>query len=148
MLFDVYAMFHDMDDPLKPTAMRYVQTGLLSEISGMPMYFATRKLQTGFKTNRCVRSVFSLEEMHLVYRAPHSNVRTKFWHWDWNGHAAMRANIIPRIGVWLVAAIIDAVYGMESQVCPFRAKSVGANAHGREPAHHDRRPVRPAWDRR
>ena len=146
MLFDVYAMFHDMDDPLNPTAMRYVQTGLLSDISGVPMYL--RRASCRPVSKRTGVSAVCLEEMHLVYRASHSNVRTKFWHWDWNGHAAMRANIIPRIGVWLVAAIIDAVYGMESQVCPFRAKSVGANAHGREPAHHDRRPVCRAWDRR
>jgi hypothetical protein len=53
-LFDLYAMFHDMDDPLNPgrkvlvsnalkilkTEMGYVQKGLLSDIPGMPMYYA------------------------------------------------------------------------------------------------------------
>jgi hypothetical protein len=68
-LFDLYAMFHDTDDPLNPgrkvlvsnalkilqTEMGYVQMGLLSDIPGMPMYYATRQLWTGFQTKRCVR---------------------------------------------------------------------------------------------
>jgi hypothetical protein len=82
-LFDLYAMFHDMDDPVNPgrkvlasnalkilkTEMGYVQKGLLSDIPGMPMYYATGKLSTGFETNRCVRGTPSLEGMHLHYRA-------------------------------------------------------------------------------
>ena len=62
-------MFHDMDDPVNPgrkvlasnalkilkAEMGYVQKGLLSDIPGMPMYYATGKPSTGFQTNRCVR---------------------------------------------------------------------------------------------
>ncbi len=63
-LFDLYAMFHDMDGPVNPgrkmlasnalkilaTEMGYVQKGLLSDIPGMPIYYATGKMQTGFET--------------------------------------------------------------------------------------------------
>ena len=77
-------MFHDMDDPLNPgrkvlvsnalkilkTEMGYVQKGLLSDIPGMPMYYATGQLRTGFQTKRCVRGTPSLKGMHLHSFAP------------------------------------------------------------------------------
>ncbi len=73
-------MFHDMDDLLNPgrkvlvsnalkilkTEMGYVQKGLLSDIPGMPMYYATGQLRTGFQTKRCVRGTPSLKGMHLA----------------------------------------------------------------------------------
>ena len=82
--FDLYAMFPTwmtrltrarkvlVSNALKilKTEMGYVQNGLLSDIPGMPMHYATGQLQTGFKTNRCVRGTPSLEGMHLHSRAP------------------------------------------------------------------------------
>jgi hypothetical protein len=150
-LFDLYAMFHDMDDPVNPgrkvlasnalkilkTEMGYVQKGLLSDIPGMPMYYATGKLSTGFETNRCVRGTPSLEGMHLHYRASQHpgakasnlfnlNVRTNLWHWDWNVHGAVRAKLIPNIGhtdLWLVDAIIDALHGLDLKCVPFELRA-------------------------
>ena len=119
-LFDIYALFKDMDDPmmagdqtrkvLVPNALKiletemwYVQRGLLSDIPGMQMYFTTRKLPTtGFQMHRCVRGTSGLEGMHLHYRASQHpcakgsgvfamNVRGKLFIWDWNVTAAVRA---------------------------------------------------------
>jgi hypothetical protein len=81
-------MFHDMDDPVNPgrkvlasnalkilkTEMGYVQKGLLSDIPGMPMYYATGKMQTGFETKRCVRGTPSLERMHFTIGRPSTQV--------------------------------------------------------------------------
>ena len=144
-------MFHDMDDPLNPgrkvlvsnalkilkTEMGYVQKGLFSDIPGMPMYYATGKLSTGFETNRCVRGTPSLEGMHLHYRASQHpgakasnlfnlNVHTNLWHWDWNVHGAVRAKLIPNIGhtdLWLVDAIIDALHGLDLKCVPFELRA-------------------------
>ena len=144
-------MFYDMGDPLNrgrkvlasnalkilKTEIGYVQKGLLLDIPGMPMFYDTGKLQTGFHTKRCVRGTPSFERMHLHYRASQHrgakasnlfnlNVRTEAFARDWNVHGAVRAKLIPNIGhtnLWLVDAIIDASHGLDLKCIPFELRA-------------------------
>jgi len=82
-LFDVFCFFDDMEDPERPgqrvlvddafeimdKEMKYVQRGLLSDLPGMDMYRAVKKLKTGFVMFRTKRNSSALEGQHLHYRA-------------------------------------------------------------------------------
>jgi len=146
-LFDIYAFFRDLDDPVRPRTSClksdaldiflkeawYVQRGLLSDIPGIPTYMVTRRCVTGFVLFRCLKTASPLEGMHFHYRqAQHPSAksctlelmhaRACVFDFVWNVKASVKARLIPNVGhfhLWLVDALVDIYRGLGVDVPAF-----------------------------